>query len=121
MIAARTDPHDPTPDEPFADLIDDLVELGYTAGDPIDGITTYAHPAGRGILTTIDEIRHRAARLRRRDDHGDPTWMIRLSADVPAAVQRIVVHTMLHANSGDEQSILRAITGTVLHEPQSAP
>ncbi|GAA3302565.1 hypothetical protein Dvina_51400 [Dactylosporangium vinaceum] len=118
MIATRIDPDDPTTDDPYGALIDDLAALGYTAGDAVDGIITYAHPDGGGVLATIDEIRHLEARLRWRNDDGDPTWMVRLTPDVPPAVQRIVLHAVLHVDSGDEQAILAAIATAVQPDPR---
>ncbi|MEV0133650.1 hypothetical protein AB0H83_34960 [Dactylosporangium sp. NPDC050688] len=110
MIAARIDEDPDAEEDAFDALIADLTALGHTAGDLIDGITTLAHPDGHGILATFDAVRHIEARLRHRTD-GGPTWTIRLAADVPVAVARVVLHAMLHADAGGgESSILRAAT-----------
>ncbi|GAA2352725.1 hypothetical protein [Dactylosporangium salmoneum] len=113
MIAARIDEDPEAEEDAFDALIVDLTALGYTAGDLIDGITTLAHPDGGGILATFDAVRHLEARLRHRADDGDPTWTIRLTADVPVAVARGVLHAMLHADTDGEPPILRAATASL--------
>ncbi|MEV6930871.1 hypothetical protein AB0M46_41155 [Dactylosporangium sp. NPDC051485] len=113
MIAARLDENAPPADDPFTALIAELTELGYTAGDAVDGISTYADPEGGGVLATIDVDRRHEVRLSRRNDDGDPTWMIRLTADVPEHVQRVVLYAMLHADHTDEQQLLRNISGAI--------
>lgn len=113
MIAARLDENNPPADAPFTALTAELTELGYTAGDAVDGITTYADPDGGGVLATIDAVHRHEVRLSRRNDDGDPTWMIRLTADVPDRIQRIVLYAMLHAEHTDEQQLLRNISGAI--------
>jgi hypothetical protein len=101
MIAARIGEDDaPTADEPFTSLIRKLTELGYTAGDAVDGITAYVHPDGDGLLVTIDSARQDEARLSRRNDDGDPTWMIRFTADTPDQVQRAILMLTLRYGTG---------------------
>jgi hypothetical protein len=110
VIAARIDEDPESGEDLFPTLIDDLTGLGYTAGDVIDGITTYAHPDGGGILATIDAVGRQEARLSRRNDDGDPTWMIRLTADVPVVAQRVILYTMLQVGSGDPPKLLDTFT-----------
>jgi hypothetical protein len=110
VIAARLDEDPESGEGLFTTLIDDLTGLGYTAGDVIDGITTYAQPDGGGVLATIDAVGHQEARLSRRNDAGDPTWKVRLTADVPVTVQRIILYAMLHAGGGAPPALQRTFT-----------
>ncbi|WP_426513360.1 hypothetical protein ACPPVO_23750 [Dactylosporangium sp. McL0621] len=69
------------------------------------------------ILASIDHTRHEA-RLAYRNDDGDPTWMIRCTADTPTAVQQILLYTVLSAHLGDATAILPRIAD-LLHLPQN--
>ncbi|GAB3861690.1 hypothetical protein ACFPIJ_12040 [Dactylosporangium cerinum] len=113
MIAARLDENAPPADDPFTALTAELTELGYTADDAVNGITTYADPDGGGVLATIEIVHRHEARFSRRNDDGNPTWMIQLTADVPDRIQRIALYAILHADHTDEQQILHNISGAI--------
>jgi hypothetical protein len=94
--------------------------MDHVASDTIDGITTYAHPHGGALLATIDRAHHQEARLARRNDDGDPTWMVHFTADTPTPVQLITLHTVLSAHLGDEKTILPRIANllNLPHDPR---
>ncbi|GAA0926012.1 hypothetical protein Vau01_122430 [Virgisporangium aurantiacum] len=120
MNAARTGVDDEsTADEPFTSLIRKLTELGYTAADAVDGITGYAHPDGDGLLVTIDTARQDEARISRRNDDGDPTWMIRFTGDAPEQVQRAIVMLALRFGTGDQPAVPVADPDTVAAAPDN--
>ena len=111
MIAARIGDDDATPsDAPFAELTNKLAELGYTAGDAIDGITTYAHPDGDGVRVTLDTANQQEGRVSHRHNDGDPTWMIRFTADTPGQVQRAIFHLVHRFRDTGERAVQRTAT-----------
>lgn len=110
MSTDRNDQGTPGPAaDPFGRLARELGELDYAAGEPVDGITTYAYTNGGGILASIDHTDHQEARLSHRNDDGDPTWTVRMTADTPAAVQLVMLYAVLYAGDRDEQAIVRTV------------
>lgn len=98
-------------DDPFARLVQELLDLDYTRVDAVThGVVSYTMATASDLFATIERTgmpgRVRLAAL---SPDGSHRWEVACTAATPPQVQILLLYTVLLADAGDEQDVLRSM------------
>ncbi|MDG4834177.1 hypothetical protein O7627_33470 [Solwaraspora sp. WMMD1047] len=114
------------PDDPFARLVQELLDLDYTrvASVGADAVS-YRMATASDLLATIERTGATgSARLTALAADGTHRWDVTCTATTPPQVQVLLLYAVLLADAGDEQDVLRSVADTLgvdLHAEPTDP
>ena len=99
------------PDDPFARLVQELLDLDYTRVESITAdVVGYTMATASDLLATIERTGTTAhARLAALGADGTRRWEMTCTAGTPPQVQILLLYTVLLAREGNERDVLRSM------------
>jgi hypothetical protein len=111
------------PVDPFARLVQDLLDLDYTRVQAVTpDVVSYTMPTASDLLATIERTGGTGrARLAALDTDGTRRWEVTCTADTPPQVQILLLYSVLLADAGDEQDVLRSVADALRVDLDAEP
>jgi hypothetical protein len=118
----RADPAG-TGDDPFARLVQELLDTDYTRVQAVTAqVDSYTMADASDLRATIERTDPTGrARLTALAADGTAKWEVTCTAATPPPVQILLLYAVLLADAPDEQHLLRLITDAVGGDPDTAP
>lgn len=111
------------PADPFARLVQDLLDLDYTRVQSVTPeVVSYTMATASDLLATIERTSATGrARLAALDADGTRLWEVTCTAATPPAVQVLLLYAVLLADAGDEQDVLRSMADALRVDLDAEP
>lgn len=118
----RADPARDGTGDPFARLVQELLDQDYTRRDSVTpDIVCYTTATTSDLLATIERGATGRARLAALAPDGSRLWEVTCTAATPAAVQILLLFAVLLADAGDEQDVLRSMADALSVDLDAEP
>lgn len=111
------------PDDPFARLVQELLDLDYTQVESVTAdVVSYSMATASDLLATIERTGATGrARLTALAADGTHRFHVTCTAATPPQVQILLLYAVLLADAGDEQDVLRSVADAMRVDPDAEP